>query len=137
MFTAMLRGWWIAERPIARASLLTNLAIGVLCGLAAWFEWEIGLGAMTRVYLGYYAVLLGVYALLGAQVGSDGRRARPLRLAADIGNWLGLAGFAVLGLVAYDPQETGPLFTFTVFLVVVVGISVVKHLRQPRSEVTV
>jgi len=133
MVSAMLRGWWTAERPIVRASVLVNLAIAVVCALAAWFAWDVGLGAMTRVYLGYYAALLGAYALLGAQIGADGRRARPLRLAADIGNWLGLAGFAIIGLTVYDPRETGPVATFTAFLVAVVTISVIKHVRTTRD----
>ena len=128
-----MAGWWAAERPITRSSALINLAIGVACALAVWFGWEIGLGQISGIYLGYYAVLLGAYAVFGLQLGADGKRARPVRLAADIGNWLGLAGFAVLGLVVYDPAETGPLFTFGVFAVVVVVTSVVKHLRSPRA----
>ena len=137
MVTEMLQGWWRAERPIVRSSVIVNLAIALFCGLAAWFQWDVGLGAMTRVYLGYYAVLLGVYALIGVQLGADGRRARPLRLAADIGNWLGLAGFAILGLVLYDPTETGPLATFVGFFVVVAGSSVVKHLRTPKPAASI
>jgi hypothetical protein len=136
MVGAMLGGWWEAERPIPRMSVLVNLAIAAVCGVAAWFEWEVGLGEMTRIFLGYYAVLLGAYAVFGWQLGDDGRRARPVRLAADIGNWMGLAGFAVLGLAAYDPVETGPLYTFIVFAVVVVAISVAKYFRVSRQPST-
>ena len=127
--TTLARGWWVRDRVVSARDGWANVAIGVACGLCALLDVRLGLESLGRWYLGYFAVVLVGWGLVAARRGRKPGVRRPLRLAGDVLGWVGLIGFAVVGLLL-DPPEYPALITVVGFAVAAAIIAVVKARRS-------
>ena len=124
MIAEMLGRWWRRRDPVPARSGRVNAAIGAVCGVCALLDVRLGLESLGRWYLGYFAVVLIGWGVAAVRLGREASVARPLRLAGDILGWVGLIGFAVMGLLL-NPAEYPALITVVGFAAAVVMIAVV------------
>ena len=120
----MIRNWWTRRDPVPARSGWVNAGIGATCGACALLDVRLGLESLGRWYLGYFAVVLIGWGVAAVRLGREAAVARPLRLAGDGLGWIGLIGFAAIGL-SLDPPEYPALVTVIGFGLAVVMIAVV------------
>ena len=106
--------WWRRRDLISPRNGWINLAIGGGCAVCVLLGSDLGLGTVGRWYLGYFAVVLLAWGVLAVRLGRVADAARPLRIGGDILGWIGLIGFAVVGLLL-DPSEYPALITLAAF----------------------
>ena len=131
MIAATLGRWWSRRDPVPTRSGWVNAGIGAACGACALLDFRLGLESLGRWYLGYFAVMLIGWGVAAVRLGREAAVARPLRLAGDILGWIGLIGFAVIGLLL-SPAEYAALITVVGFAAAVVVIAVVGR-RSRRT----
>ena len=113
-----LRNWWSSERPLGRTYALVNIVVGAVFLVMAALDIDLGLGSYARwLFVLPFGGIPLVCGLLALRFGADGRTARPIRLAGDIGLWSLMTLFSALALLRDDP-EYGPILTLLAFLVV-------------------
>ena len=126
----MLRNWWSSDRPLGRSYALINVVVGAVFLVVAALDINLGLGSYARwLFLLPFGGIPLACGLLALRFGANGRTARPIRLAGDIGLWSLMALFSVLALLRDDP-EYGPLLTLLAFLVVTVVGAVVNARKR-------
>ncbi len=125
----MLGTWWASERPLGRTYALVNVVVGAIFLVVAALDIDLGMGSYARwLFVLPFGGIPLICGLLALRFGADGRTARPIRLAGDIGLWALMSLFSFLALLRDDP-EYGPLFTLLAFLLVTV-IGAVLSVRK-------
>ncbi len=125
-----LRNWWTSERLLGRVYAMVNIVVGAVFLVVASLDLDLGLGSYARwLFVLPFGGIPLVCGLLALRYGGNGRTARPIRLAGDIGLWALMGLFSVLALLRDDP-EFGPLLTLLAFLVVTITSATVNARKR-------
>jgi hypothetical protein len=130
MASRLVQGWWRSEKHLSTRNAWFNIVVGIACLICVVVDLRLGLGALGRWYLGYFALVCCLWGLIALRWGRDRSVARPLRLAGDLAAWAGLAGFAVFGLLL-EPAEFAALWTLLAFIAITIFGAIINRRSTP------